>query len=903
MLKAKTWGFLGVGGLLAAVGFVVGMLLAAGVSGQTAGQTLVGDTIAPAGSTYPVVRAGDVWLSPTFRGRTVSGLAGNVHLDGAISAIDTYLGTVPTTTAAISFLDLADTPDSYAGSRLYGVFVDATGSGITFRAVPAPITSALGLHDMPHAWGSVPGQPLVLNGTLNGFAWGSTTSTNAAAPTRFIALMDTPTSYDSGKWLRSAAGSLVWTDGPLTDAQIEKLGAIGLWARADNRELIPIWKLPANEFDTAVFDQDVTFTRDNAGDVDAGGNRNTRRDAFSVGGQAFEIRRYFYDDDDDDFIVDLANFDDAKLAFLRWASLAVEGDLYHFADARSDDEYDPDDVTRELIWSRVGPQPAATGPQRVRIYAPRIATAQQPGLMSPQQVAMLASAGIPVLRLLPDPAGFTASDDGTFPTWNSTSTIWDSATITATSTLFTRYSVSDAEWQLGILPGGIRPDQLPDYLGRTRTQDFLDDLTGDGYVLAPGATARTNWQARPSLTQAAAASYDDTAHEGPRFVSYWYAFRLPAARRAEFGAGAIGGAVTRLPASQATYLGDIGGFSYWAIEIPDKPVGYPVAYYTYDVVTIPRGKVLVDYGDLANVVVTPTQLGLDAAQVGGQVVRVNTAGTGFSSSPLLGQREVFAGSATGLFVGAANTASQIQRTTLQDPVNVNDEGHGLIGGSFTLGITSASANTIGWGSGGGVTINRTDFLSLETLAASPDYLASSSQFGVTLLSADVYDGATPLGVVVVRLAHDSSGVVALNAQYLPEGGVTSTRNWNVTITGNLILIATGAPRGESGTGGPIFEFLDTLPAASSEFPDGSLAVVYSGADIGGYRKGSTHHPPPGRYRAGRPGCNPHRRRGELAPGHGRPLRPPVRRQDRLCQPRRGNAGGRIGAVDGYAQRP
>ena len=214
-------------------------------------------------------------------------------------------------------------------------------------------------------------------------------------------------------------------------------------------------------------------------------------------------------------------------------------------------------------------------------------------------------------------------------------------------------------------------------------------------------------------------------------------------------------------------------------------------------------------------------------------------------TPISSDRELLSGALTGIFVTAANANSAVALTNLTDPLDLDDEGHGLLAGEFTFTISNAAANTIGWNpvaSGPNVTTSKSvPFIAaLQAIRRTAAYSSTTSSFGLILASIDLYDGQTITGQVVVRAHRDAINNVALNAQYLTDAGVTSSRNCNVGITGEVIVEPTGVTRGgTSGTSGPLFEFADTLPTADETYADGDLALVYSGSARGLYRKSSS----------------------------------------------------------------
>lgn len=403
-------------------------------------------------------------------------------------------------------------------------------------------------------------------------------------------------------------------------------------------------------------------------------------------------------------------------------------------------------------------------------------------------------------------------------------------------------------------------DNANDYRLPGNIAALADDITGAGYVILPNTVAAIHTANQSNVATAAGYTYGNFYGTGTRETSQFWYFRLPVDTALDGLEARVGDSDNtdiegRIPAEDWTALGNLGNYDYYAVQIDDKPAGDALIVVQLDKPTLANVEVpynlltgVPDSGPLvpAEGSIEPGQLNFDVGKnTPGNAVTVNAAGDGFSSLQLVGQREIFNGSASGVSLfQSLDTASATTTTALTDPLNVNDEGHGLIGGSFALTLVSRTANTVRWDAGGTVeddpVVNVSGFISLETLASSPNYLSTSSDLGVPLIQQDVYNGSNVRGVLVIRLAHDSAGRVNFNAQYLPDAGFTDTATASVTISGSIVLLATGAPRGESGTGGPVYEFATALPSAndSAVYPDGSLALVYSGAQQGLYRKSS-----------------------------------------------------------------
>ena len=203
--------------------------------------------------------------------------------------------------------------------------------------------------------------------------------------------------------------------------------------------------------------------------------------------------------------------------------------------------------------------------------------------------------------------------------------------------------------------------------------------------------------------------------------------------------------------------------------------------------------------------------------------------------PVNTQRELLDGALVGVAVNAINNDSGVTRTNLQDALDLDDEGHGLLSGSFTFGVTGRSNTSIGFASvasgDNSVLSESIPFqVAIENVARAPRYLASSAQYGVVLAHALVYYGATPHGTVVVRAARDANNRVGLNAQYIARSDApTRTASFSVTISGIVAILPAGVPRGgASGTTGPAYKFPDALPPAAG-YAEGDMAVVWRNA--------------------------------------------------------------------------
>ena len=183
-----------------------------------------------------------------------------------------------------------------------------------------------------------------------------------------------------------------------THAKPEALKGGGRWGKDDLPEGTQFGPPTPTKDELAetALDTVQTFAAGPSGDVDAGGDTNSLSLRFSLGANAYEIRRILFSHADGSLILVFANFDDDHLATLRsTASLAIAGQPYRLAGTTSIDPYDEDDNTREIEWVRAGDMPTA-GDLPVRVYALRLATTTDAGLMSPDQVDALREAGLPV---------------------------------------------------------------------------------------------------------------------------------------------------------------------------------------------------------------------------------------------------------------------------------------------------------------------------------------------------------------------------------------------------------------------------------------------------------------------------------------------------------------------------
>ncbi len=234
-----------------------------------------------------------------------------------------------------------------------------------------------------------------------------------------------------------------------------------------------------------------------------------------------------------------------------------------------------------------------------------------------------------------------------------------------------------------------------------------------------------------------------------------------------------------------------------------------------------------------------------------EVVRNQFSYNELRDRPPNAQRSLFSGSLTGVAISTnISTSSAVTLTNLTDPLDLDDEGHGLIAGSMTFGLTGRSNLTVGFSSqasGNNLNIAQTVpfTVSLESIARTPRYLASASEYGFIIASVEIWYAALLYGTVVVRASRDANNRVGLNAQYLANAGTnvpSPAVTASVTLSGDVAVLPTGIPRGgASGTSGLIYEFADALPTADETYADGDLALVYDSESMaqGLYRKGST----------------------------------------------------------------
>ena len=235
---------------------------------------------------------------------------------------------------------------------------------------------------------------------------------------------------------------------------------------ADGQE---VWmRLPVNPDRPTLWDEqnlgNINFTANGAGDIDAGGNTNALRESFSVGDTTFQIRRIIFEVADQNLSITLQNFDDDAYAVLRNGSFVFDSTIYHFSDSTDIDGYTAADITREIEFARVGAHPAA-GEHSVKIYDWRFASNRTFGIVSETNYRQWQQAYADRLaanRKLPDPSGFTQSDDGDVPLWNHQMQAWDNGAFGTTDTVAFAYDSDTQTWNANVPDGAVTEPLLAD---------------------------------------------------------------------------------------------------------------------------------------------------------------------------------------------------------------------------------------------------------------------------------------------------------------------------------------------------------------------------------------------------------------------------------------------------------
>ena len=290
--------------------------------------------------------------------------------------------------------------------------------------------------------------------------------------------------------------------------------------------------------------------------------------------------------------------------------------------------------------------------------------------------------------------------------------------------------------------------------------------------------------------------------------------------------------------STATLVHSIGNNDIYAVEIADKPSGDAVRLQFRQPITVGADEWSIDGSNITNKTLVPLKMAGDNP-VAGRALLVNTAGDGFRYIAIGSTRTVFEGQANGVTISGGAT-SAVVRTNLDETLNILNENHGVVGVFLELGIAEgASSNTLGFNTPGNTEEDIDGFLPNDVLARSTAFLASSSEYGLTVVDVDVFDGSTLAGVYIARLARDSSGVVGFNDQFVRESGSTSTANFTINVRATIVVWDSGAPLGHAG-GAALRQFA-AYPSQDdiNAMLDGDIVVVYGGSQIGIYRKSSS----------------------------------------------------------------
>ena len=327
------------------------------------------------------------------------------------------------------------------------------------------------------------------------------------------------------------------------------------------------------------------------------------------------------------------------------------------------------------------------------------------------------------------------------------------------------------------IPEGRLPQDVDDLM------DAIDEAGWDAAPAGEGRIATTFPQALPATLAAAQAlvyTSPTVADISPRLTNDYAVIRFTtdaaaASERSKFTLtvqSASGHVENRLDLGSMVSLGSGGGFSYFALQIDDIPVGATVELQKYEQFHIDRAKL--DTG---------VPLGTDADD--GKVLTRRVDGPAWEALRRLhGLKVLHDGSITGVTLTALNAARAYGALTQFSPVfdlDTAGNGSGEFHVELVLTVVTRSANDIGFGAAGtDLRKQVSGLLFASTLEAASDFVVAGLVGAQEVASIDLNKGAAKQGTFRLYFAHDANNQVGYFFNYTPESGADSTANASIS---------------------------------------------------------------------------------------------------------------------------
>ena len=310
-------------------------------------------------------------------------------------------------------------------------------------------------------------------------------------------------------------------------------------------------------------------------------------------------------------------------------------------------------------------------------------------------------------------------------------------------------------------------------------QDFLGDLTGDGYATVTGATAQ-HLDDQPSLSNAEAFTYVDFYDVTFFFQNQYAGMRIPIREKMHLHLYALRVGPSgdnedyrqQFNGESWAFVGDSGSYAYYTYQVADKPADDGLWVVKLSPLAIDTRKVSIDYNHLTN---KPPDLFTE--HIDG--VLVGTSPTNLSADTLPSWQAIGA-----IDLDDAEYAHRVWdwATFTMSFVNPNP--------STTLSFSPRSVQQT-------LTIDGGQTTSTAILATNA---YSRTEHGVLIRSFPVYDGTPEVGRVEVRMAHDGGNRLAYGVRY-KGGQQRGGRVFRLVDSGGTELLPDGRRgRGQHGRG-------------------------------------------------------------------------------------------------------
>ena len=235
----------------------------------------------------------------------------------------------------------------------------------------------------------------------------------------------------------------------------------------------------------------------------------------------------------------------------------------------------------------------------------------------------------------------------------------------------------------------------------------------------------------------------------------------------------------------------------------------------------------------------PDELNIASGNERGNVLTIGPENTLIGAVPA-GLREVYSGT-TGITVTGGAGNSGLMQTNLDQVVDLDTEGHGLIYAAATFTISGASRAEIGFDTAGADSVDVTGFVSLQQVGRAAVY-DGSNNLGEDILVQNIWRSPTQVGQVIhIRIARNAENQLTFTSRIEPTASGTSADTYSVGVVMRIFVIDSGVEVTQDGNSGPSYIYASALPAANG-VTEHSIGYVLTGSERGIYVKTETVTP-------------------------------------------------------------